>query len=369
MTKHSTVAINSFKGRLRLRWSYQGERFTLSLELPDSVVNRVVAKGKAALIEGDLVTGNFDRTLVKYRPQKTVTSAMSISNLLTSFTEYKRRSISATSISKFKALQQPVEQFFGSKSATAVDEDMADQFRLFLIGKRLAAATVKERLVTMNACWSWAVKRGMVTCNPWVEIVKRVSVPPTQKPKPFTQNEIQAILTAFRQSKHYSHYADFVEFLFGSGCRIGEAIGLQWRHVSDDCSAVWIGEAVSRGKVRKSTKTNRARQFRLSPRLQQILIARRPQPPQPDGPVFPAPKGGLMDDHLFCVRAWKKSITAAGVAYRHPYSTRHTFISHALAKGVKPVTVAEMTGHDPQVLFKHYASVIDNGLRLPDILQ
>jgi integrase len=196
-----------------------------------------------------------------------------------------------------------------------------------------------------------------------------VSVPPTQKPKPFTQGEIQAILTVFRQSKHYSHYADFVEFLFGSGCRIGEAIGLQWRHVSDDCSTVWIGEAVSRGKIRKSTKTNRARQFKLSPRLVQILLARRPQSPQPDGPVFPAPKGGLMDDHLFCVRAWKKTIAAAGVTYRHPYSARHTFISHALAKGIKPVTVAEMTGHDPQVLFKHYASDIDSGLQLPDILQ
>lgn len=97
-------------------------------------------------------------------------------------------------------------------------------------------------------------------------------------------------------------------------------------------------------------------------------IARRPELVQPDTPVFPAPKGGLMDDHLFCVRAWRKTLPAAGVTYRHPYCTRHTFISHALARGIKPLTVAEITGHDSQVLFKHYASEIENGLQLPDIL-
>lgn len=228
MTKHSTVAINSFKGRLRLRWSHKGERFTLSLELPDSVGNRVVAKGKAATIEGDLVTGNFDRTLAKYRLPRGVKSATtSIIDLLNLFTEYKRRSVSATSTSKFKALRQPIEQFFGSKPAATVDEDTADKFRVFLSEKELAAATIKERLITMNACWSWALKRGMVASNPWVEIVRQVSVPPTQKPKPFTQDEIKAILKAFRSSRYYAHYGDFVEFLFGSGCRIGEAIGLR----------------------------------------------------------------------------------------------------------------------------------------------
>lgn len=365
------VKVESFKDWLRLRWSFEGQRYCLSLRLPDTQVNRVVAAGKASVIEGDLVTGNFDQTLAKYRPRlpEEPKLPVTVQTLLQRFAEYKHRSLSHTSLSKFKALQKPTEDFFGSKSASAIDEDCADQFRLYLIHERkLAASTVKERLITLNACWVWAKKRGMVTNNPWTHVVTRVSVPPVQKPKPFTQDEMQTILAAFRHSKHYAHYADFVEFLFGSGCRIGEAIGLQWRHVSDDCSTVWIGEAVTRGKIRKSTKTNRARQFKLSTRLQQILSKRRPNPVQLDTPVFPAPKGGLMDDHLFCTRAWKKTVTTAGVAYRHPYSTRHTFISHALAKGVKPVTVAEMTGHDPQVLFKHYAAVIENGLQLPDIL-
>jgi integrase len=68
--------------------------------------------------------------------------------------------------------------------------------------------------------------------------------------KPCTREEIQMIIEGFQSDRYYNHYADFVEFLFGMGCRTGEAIGVRWGHLSDDCSSVWVGENVSRG-VRK----------------------------------------------------------------------------------------------------------------------
>lgn len=43
-------------------------------------------------------------------------------------------------------------------------------------------------------------------------------------------------------------------------------------------------------------------------------------------------------------------------------------ISHALAKGLPPMTIAEMVGHDPEVLFKHYAANIHGGLQLPGLM-
>jgi integrase len=55
------------------------------------------------------------------------------------------------------------------------------------------------------------------------------------------------------------------------------------------------------------------------------------------------------------------------VSYRKPYNTRHTFISHALASGMNPMTIAQMAGHDPEVLFANYAADIQGGLQLPDI--
>lgn len=116
--------------------------------------------------------------------------------------------------------------------------------------------------------------------------------------KPFTKEEIWAIIQAFRADRYYSHYADFVEFLFGTGCRTSEAIGLQWKHLSDDCSTVWIGESLSRG-IRKSTKTNRARILTLTPKLQALLLSRKPMALDIEGLVFTSLRGGPIDDNNF----------------------------------------------------------------------
>jgi len=289
--QHGTVAIGAFRSVLRLRWSHAGKRYCLSLGMPDSRVNRVVAQARAKVIEGDLVTGNFDPTLAKYKPSQVQQAvAISVVELLQQFMEYKRRSLYPRSLDKFKALRKPITEFFGTKTAGSVDEELADSFRAFL-SQRIAPTTQRERLTTLSACWKWGLKQRLVTQNPWLEPLKRVKVPPSQKPKPFTQHEIQAILDGFRGNRYYAYYADFVEFLFTTGCRIGEAIGLRWKHLADDCSKVWIGESVSRGGIRKPTKTNRSRQFRLTPKLQQMLMQRRPSSYTGDALVFPAPRG------------------------------------------------------------------------------
>lgn len=142
--------------------------------------------------------------------------------------------------------------------------------------------------------------------------------------------------------------------MFGTGCRTGEAIGLRPKHLSDDCSIAWIGEIITRG-IRKSTKTNRARTITLTPKLQALLVARRPANSNPDALVFASPNGKPIDDHNFRNRAWKTILTRLGIDYRKPYNTRHTLISHALDLGMNPVMVAQLTGHDVETLYQNYA--------------
>jgi integrase len=64
-SKRGTVGIENLEGMFRLRWSHAGNRYCLTLGVPDTKVNRSVAKSKAGAIEGDLATGNFDPTLEK----------------------------------------------------------------------------------------------------------------------------------------------------------------------------------------------------------------------------------------------------------------------------------------------------------------
>jgi integrase len=187
-----------------------------------------------------------------------------------------------------------------------------------------------------------------------LQFLNRHAVPPV------TGQDVLAPITTHR------YYTDFVTFLFGTGCRTGEAVGLQWCHLSEDYTKVWIGESVSRGK-RKATKTNKAREFKLPSYRVTLRSSRKPVDAKPTDWVFPALEGGPIDAQNFRNRAWTAVLEQAGVTYRKPYSTRHTFITHALAKGVNPMLVAEMTGHDPETLLKYYATDIQGGLQCPDI--
>ena len=98
-----------------------------------------------------------------------------------------------------------------------------------------------------------------------------------------------------------------------------------------------------------------------------MLLARRPAECDPNGLVFTSPKGGAIDDHNFRNRAWKTVLTRLEIDYRKPYITRHTLISHALDLGMNPVAVAQLTGHDVQVLYQNYAGNVNSRPRLPEL--
>ena len=246
-----------------------------------------------------------------------------------------------------------------------VTEDDACQFRDWLL-KRIAPVTVKERIGLLQASWQWGMKKGKVKENPWLEV--KLKVPPKQKPKPFTAAETKQILEGFKTDPVYSYYSNFAEFLLSVGCRIGEAAGLKWRHLSDDCSVIWIGESYSRG-TQKATKTNRDRTFELSSRMQQMLLAHRPSDFKPNDWVFLSAEGTAIDDHNFRTRAWKPILERVGVPYRMPRNSRHSFTSQAIDQGLLPTEVSEITGHSVQTLYRHYLGGVRGRAKLPDLLE
>ncbi len=69
-----SVQIKVSNNRLQLVFRYAGKRYYLSTGFADTVVNRKMAEQKARAIELDIISGNFDPTLVKYKPQSVLTT-------------------------------------------------------------------------------------------------------------------------------------------------------------------------------------------------------------------------------------------------------------------------------------------------------
>jgi integrase len=71
--------------------------------------------------------------------------------------------------------------FFKNKTTISVSETVAENFRDWLLSDRsLKPVTVRERIVMMNACWEWALKKKLVLENPWADV--KVSVAPCTAP-------------------------------------------------------------------------------------------------------------------------------------------------------------------------------------------
>lgn len=351
---------------LRLVWSYQGKRYFLSMGLEDNPLNRMIAQKLALQIQGDLVTGNFDPTLVKYKPQppdaevKPVT--VPVVKLVEQYLIHKQQQVESETLDKYRSFLPRIQQYF---QGDALTEKSAFGFRDWLL-EHNKPITVRERIIFLSAAYEWAIKKQIIDNNPWTEVT--VKVPPKRPPKPFTLDEIRRILEGFRCDRYYSYYLPYVEFLFGTGCRPGEANGLQWKHLSEDCSEVLIACKLTAKKERKTTKTNRDRLISLPPRLQTILKSIRPSDPNPEAPVFCTPEGNPIDSKHFRSRGWKVILEKVNVAYRKPGITRHTMISHGLQQGISPAELAELAGNRIETIYNHYAGSVIHRPSLPDLL-
>jgi len=117
-----------------------------------------------------------------------------------------------------------------------------------------------------------------------------------------------------------------------------------------------------RGKC-KGTKTHKNRTLVCSEPVKSLFNQLKG-----GGAQFVFVSDGKPINHRTLGDRWRRVLAEAGVDYRKPYNTRHTFISHALEKGiVSPLTLASQTGHNTQTLFEYYAGSLPNTAKLPEI--
>lgn len=373
-----TVGIESFKNALRLRLPRQvfgGKQKYLSLGLSDTPENRKATELKARQIELDILSGNFDASLAKYKPQGHSLKASQarkekspdLASLWSRYSSYRSKQVAETTLRIQYAS-------VGSHIAKLPTKDLsrAIQIRDYLVST-LSQDAAKRTLTQISACCEWANESAIIESNPFRGMAKKIKVVKdiSKNIDPFTVDEKNAIIAAFEVHPIYGYYAPFVKFLFMAGCRTGEAVGLQWKHVSHDCKTINFCESVStRLKIRKDCKTHKSRLFPCNQQLQALLISIKPENALPESLVFPSKRGGVISAKTFIENAWRgRDDRPDGIVtqlikegkvnrYRTQYNTRHTFITHCLEAGVSVVQVAKWVGNSPEIIMKHYAGII-----------
>ena len=277
-------------------------------------------------------------------------------DLIIQFRDYKSNLVDPRTLEKYDALRGHCKTFFKEQKTGSVDHEKALKFKRYL-GENASERTVSDHITTIKSAWDWGIERKLISGrNPWNEIKKYTKVSPSNKPFPFTKEEAKAIIEAFEQHSTFYIYADFVWWLFNTGCRTGEGVALKWKCFDADYSKVWIGESYSRRKVVKAAKMHKARTITIKPQVAEKIRGMKAKATSEI--VFFSPKGKYIDDHNFSQRIWKPILNDLRIEYRKFYYTRSTFISHALRAGMHSVEVAYYVGDSVDTIYKHYAAYI-----------
>jgi integrase len=341
------------RDRLRLEWTYQGQKRYFYLGLADTKTNRIKAREIALQIEADIECGTYDASLSKYKKPVKPLQALSCTELFSLWLNFKRNSWDRETFKLRSYLKSDLEFFGDSKKLSASD---IKNFYNSLNSQGLAAETFNRKLDVFENAWDWLLQNKYIVENPWRNL-PRQRVPKNPKSKPFSKVEITRILEAFEDHETCSHYTAFVKFLLGTGCRIGEAVGIRWQDVDLNSGKITIAEQIT-SRQRKAAKAGSVREFYLSTQTLKLLLDLKPGNLSDRDLIFATATGKAIDARIFRARVWVVILDVAGVTYRKPSNTRHTFCSHALEGGLNPVTLANITGHDPKVLFDRYAGLI-----------
>ncbi len=369
-----SVSIDRDKNMIRLRWRYLAKRYSLNL-FSYSKANLLQAKMVALMIEHDMVTDAFDVTLNRYR--KNDTSAKTKEKSIVEHFEHwanAYRNMDCDRHVHYNATRNMIRRWGAFDTSEVVPKLNSENFN---------ERTYNLRLSMLKSFFAWLVKQKVITSNP-VEDVRPKKVKRKTNPtrKPFTEGEISRILHAFKYntccpaSSRYDHvhYYAFVYFIFSTGVRNAEAIGLRVKSIQLEKNLIEISEVLARSlkgtnaaaRIRKETKNGKTGQLPLTKDLSLVL---KPliQNKKEDDLVFLSYNGLAIDDHNFQRRVFKPILKSLGIEERVLYAFRHTFSSRCMESGLTPLETAFLLGNNPETALRNYTHQINLPEKLPSI--
>lgn len=200
------VSVEVFRGRLRLRFRYAGQRYSLGLGLPDSKVNRLAAEQRANSIERDIACGRFDSSLASYKPESVLSvespdieseNIPSILELWEAYTQYKASSLKEST----KGYHAILRKLFDRVSNVSVLDALQVKAGLEAV---TTVHQTKRALMQLNAACKWGVKHGILNANPYEGMANempkyRYQLEP--KPNAFSEEERDQVIQAFKNHK------------------------------------------------------------------------------------------------------------------------------------------------------------------------
>ncbi len=231
--------------------------------------------------------------------------------------------------------------------------------KTWIQNQKTTLKTIRNQLSFLRSSLDEAVTDGVLQINP----VSLVTASRYQSNKsdaesryivdPLSPAEVSALLT----STGNKQWENLFRFAIQTGLRSSELCALRWRDIDFVGKTAHVQSASVSG-VTKGTKTKAGtRKVELTDEAMIALDDQKPFSFMKDGCVFEDPKTNKPWASADAIRkkAWVPTLRKAGIRYRNPYQTRHTYATRLISRGVNLFWLAAQMGHKgPEMLFRHY---------------
>ena len=223
--------------------------------------------------------------------------------------------------------------------------------------------TIRNQLSFLRSALDEAVTDGVLQINP----VSLVTASRYQSDKSTTDSDYivdplsPAEVDALLASAGNKQWENLFMFAIQTGLRSSELCALRWRDIDFIGKTAHVQNASVIGVI-KGTKTKAGtRKVELNETAISVLAAQKAFTFMKDETIFEDPKTGKPWTSADAIRkkAWVPTMRKAGIRYRNPYQTRHTFATRHISQGTNLFWLAGQMGHKgPEMLFRHYGSYL-----------
>ena len=141
-----------------------------------------------------------------------------------------------------------VRDTFGKKRIADIKySDVLQFYQHLLKGKEMQINTLETIHTVLHPTFQLAVRDNIIRVNPSDGVMAQIKKQPGKNHgvrHALTVEQQRAFIRYIDESPTFYHWASFFKFLLGTGCRIGEAIGIRWEDIDFEKRTISINHSV-----------------------------------------------------------------------------------------------------------------------------
>ena len=354
------------KSTIEIDFYFEGRRERTRIKLKPTPLNLKRAANHRASILQSIEIGTFDprvtlpkSSLAKRMPL--LKSELTVGDYLESWLDQEEPHIKASTFKGYlKILNHHLIPAFGK---IPILELSPKHVREYLQAQTSSAKTQRNIVSPLRIALNQAVEDEILERNPIQDFrvrARKAPVSAIETIDPFDHKERELILGALNGQAQ-----NLIKFAFWTGMRTSELIALNWSDIDQVEGTVRVNKALTQASVEPEEPKTRAgnRDVKLLSGALEAIEAQRQHTYLRGEELFQNPRTleRWVGDAPIRKTLWVPALRRAGVRYRNPYQTRHTFASMCLTAGENVMWVSAQMGHkDWGFTARTYAKFIDS---------